>query len=425
MKKLLLTLTGVLLAASSADAGVWEANCKACHNGAMAPTKEAMVKKYPTPQAFIAAAEKAVKAGKMPNLPTIKAAAAELYKGKAVKKAKQAVSHSTHGTKQKAAAAKKRVASPAKTSTDPYAKYKKFFTPLPALPPIPADNPLTPEKVQLGKELYYDPRLSRSKIISCNTCHNLSLGGDDNVKTSIGHGWKTGGRNAPTTLNSGFLKVQFWDGRAPTLEAQAKGPIQAHVEMNATPEMVIKRLKAIPEYVELFKKAFPGEADPVNFDNVAKAIAAFERTLNTPNSPFQRYLLGEENALTKEQKEGMRLFVKYGCTACHNGPVLSDGNFHKFKWNDDLGRYKVTKNPADKYKFRTAQLLNVGVTAPYFHDGSVNSLEEAVKIMGEKELGKRISDSDAKKIAEFLRSMTGQVPLEARVLPQLPGNNPE
>jgi len=420
MKKLLFALTGALILSSASQAGVWETSCKACHNGVMAPTKEQMLKKYPTPDAFVAAAKKAVQSGKMPRVPGVKRAAIELYAGSSPKPAPAPKREVTSQPKK----VKKSVTT-ASSVKDPYAKYKKFFTPLPALPPIPADNPLTPEKVQLGKMLYYDPRLSRSKIISCNTCHNLSLGGDDNVKTSIGHGWKTGGRNAPTTLNSGFLKVQFWDGRAPTLEAQAKGPIQAHVEMNATPELVVRRLKAIPEYVELFKKAFPGEADPVNFDNIAKAIAAFERTLNTPNSPFQRYLLGEEDALTREQKEGMRLFVKYGCNACHNGPVLSDGQFHKFKWNDDLGRYKVTKNPADKYKFRTAQLLNVGVTAPYFHDGSVNSLEEAVKIMAEKELGKRISSSDAKKIAQFLRSMTGQVPLEARVLPQLPGNNPE
>ena len=190
--------------------------------------------------------------------------------------------------------------------------------------------------------------------------------------------------------------------------------------MNSTPELVVKRLKEIPEYVELFKKAFPGEKDPVTFENVTKAIAAFERTLNTPNSPFNRYLLGDDNALTLEQKEGMKLFVKYGCIACHNGPVLSDGRFHKFKWNNDLGRYKVTKNPADKYNFRTPQLLNVAVTAPYFHDGSVNSLEEAIKIMAEKELGKKLSDDEAKKIKAFLESMTGEVPLEARVLPVLP-----
>ncbi|MEO2068572.1 MAG: cytochrome-c peroxidase [Desulfurobacteriaceae bacterium] len=297
---------------------------------------------------------------------------------------------------------------------------RSFFTPLPSLPPIPKDNPLTPEKVKLGKMLYYDPRLSKSKIISCNTCHNLALGGDDNVKSSIGHGWKTGGRNAPTTLNAGFLKVQFWDGRAPTLEEQAKGPIQAHVEMNATPQLVVKRLKQIPEYVELFKKAFPNDKDPVTFKNVAKAIAAFERILTTPNSPFNRYLLGDDNALTKEQKEGMRLFVKYGCIACHNGPVLSDGEFHKFKWGKDLGRYRVTKKEEDKYKFRTAQLLNVAVTAPYFHDGSVEKLEDAIRIMAKKELGVTLSDDEVKKIKAFLESMTGEVPLEARVIPVLP-----
>ncbi|MEO2082769.1 MAG: cytochrome-c peroxidase [Desulfurobacteriaceae bacterium] len=397
MRKLLTALS-VLILGTTAHAGVWENNCASCHNGAVAPTKEKLLKKYPTKKAFMDAVRRAVQQGKMPRGLGYGMAAKELFGG-AVSKPIQKV----------------------KEDND----YRKFFTPLPALPPIPADNPLTSEKVKLGKMLYYDPRLSRSKIISCNTCHNLSLGGDDNVKTSLGHQWKTGGRNAPTTLNSGFLKVQFWDGRAPTLEAQAAGPIQAHVEMNATPELVVKRLKAIPEYVKLFKKAFPGEKDPVNFKNVTKAIAAFERTLNTPNSPFQRYLLGDDNALTLIQQRGMRLFVKYGCIACHNGPVLSDGKFHKFKWNNDTGRYKVTKNPADKYMFRTAQLLNVGVTAPYFHDGSVNSLEEAVRIMAKKELGKTLSKSEAHAIAEFLRSMTGEVPLEARVLPQLPGNNPE
>jgi cytochrome c peroxidase len=402
MRKRLLALAVFILMGAPAFGGVWESNCAGCHNGVVAPTKESLLVKFKSLREFVLAGRKAVKEGKMPRALGIRRAALELY--------------SAAGAQQ---------VEKTSESKDPFSKYKKFFTPLPALPPIPADNPLTPEKVQLGKMLYYDPRLSKSKIISCNTCHNLALGGDDNVKTSLGHGWKTGGRNAPTTLNSGFLRVQFWDGRAPTLEEQAKGPIQAHVEMNATPELVVKRLKAIPEYVELFKKAFPESKEPVSFENVVKAIAAFERTLNTPNSPFQRYLLGEENALTKEQKEGMALFVKYGCTACHNGPVLSDGQFHKFKWNDDLGRYRVTKNPEDKYKFRTAQLLNVGVTAPYFHDGSVNSLEDAVKIMAEKELGKKLSDEDARKIAQFLRSMTGEVPLEARLVPQLPGNNTE
>ena len=402
MRKLLVAFTLSLIGSAYATAGTWESSCSACHNGVVAPSKEALLKKYHSTGEFLSAAQRAVEKGKMPTSLPFKEAAAELYGGKS----------------QKSKTNKASVG-------EDYSQYKRFFKPLPALPKIPADNPLTPEKVKLGKMLYYDPRLSRSKLISCNTCHNLSIGGDDNQKTSLGHEWKTGGRNAPTTLNSGFLKVQFWDGRAPTLEEQAKGPLQAHVEMNSTPQLVVKRLKAIPEYVELFKKAFPKERNPVTFENVVKAIAAFERTLNTPNSPFQRYLLGDENALTREQKEGMKLFVKYGCIACHNGPVLSDGKFHKFKWNNDLGRYRVTKNPKDKYKFRTPQLLNVAVTAPYFHDGSVNSLEEAVKIMARKELGKELSNKEAKEIAAFLRSLTGEVPLEARVLPQLPGNNPE
>jgi cytochrome c peroxidase len=403
MKKPLVSLTLTLIGALTANAGTWELSCSGCHNGSLAPTKSTLLKKYHSKREFLAAVRKATEVGKMPSSLPFESAADELFGGKTVEK------NSSSKT----------------VSSDEYSKYKKFFKPLPALPKIPADNPLTLEKVKLGKMLYYDPRLSRSKLISCNTCHNLSLGGDDNQKSSIGHGWRTGGRNAPTTLNSGFLRVQFWDGRAPTLEEQAKGPLQTHVEMNSTPKIVVRRLKKIPEYVELFKKAFPGEKDPVTFENVVKAIAAFERTLNTPNSPFQRYLLGDDSALTKEQKEGMKLFVKYGCIACHNGPVLSDGQFHKFKWNEDLGRYRVTKNPKDKYMFRTPQLLNVAVTAPYFHDGSVNSLEEAVKIMARKELGKELSNGDVRKIAAFLRSLTGEVPLEARVLPQLPGNNPE
>jgi len=412
MKKLLLALSVFLVSGATAEAGTWETTCAGCHNGVVAPSKKTLLKKFKTKREFMEAVRKAVQSGKMPRGFGFGRAAMELYGG-----------GKSFSSFHKVSAVKN--TSVATSSVDPYAKYKKFFTPLPALPPIPADNPLTLEKVKLGKILYYDPRLSRSKLISCNTCHNLSIGGDDNQKTSLGDHWRTGGRNAPTTLNSGFLRVQFWDGRAPTLEEQAKGPLQAHVEMNSTPKIVVRRLKAIPEYVELFKKAFPGEKDPVNFENVVKAIASFERTLNTPNSPFQRYLLGDSNALTKEQKEGMKLFVKYGCIACHSGPVFSDGQFHKFKWNNDLGRYRVTKNPKDKYMFRTPQLLNVAVTAPYFHDGSVNSLEEAVKIMAQKELGKKLSDEEAKKIADFLRSLTGEVPLEARVLPQLPGNNPE
>ncbi len=411
MRKALIVLSAFLLSAAGAKAGVWETTCSGCHNGVVAPTKETLLSKFKTRREFMAAVREAVSRGKMPPGLKYGMAARELF-GTAKRGGKQLSTSSGNSSQRK-------------VSGDPYAKYKRFFKPLPALPPIPASNPLTPEKVELGKMLYYDPRLSRSKLISCNTCHNLSIGGDDNQKTSLGDHWRTGGRNAPTTLNSGFLRVQFWDGRAPTLEEQAKGPLQAHVEMNSTPELVVHRLKAIPQYVELFKKAFPGEKDPVTFENVVKAIAAFERTLNTPNSPFQRYLLGETNALTKEQKEGMALFVKYGCIACHNGPVFSDGRFHKFKWNNDLGRYRVTKNPADKYKFRTPQLLNVAVTAPYFHDGSVNSLEEAVKIMAQKELGKKLTNEEAKKIADFLRSLTGEVPLEARILPQLPGNNPE
>ncbi|SMP06851.1 cytochrome c peroxidase [Desulfurobacterium pacificum] len=391
MRKFLVAMTLTLMGATFASAGVWETTCSNCH-GKIAPSKEQLLAKFRTPKELLSAAKKKVKEGRMPSQLAFGIAARELF-SKPVRTA--AI---TKGTQD----------------------FRKFFTPLPALPPIPKDNSLTPVKVKLGKMLYYDPRLSRSNLISCNTCHNLAIGGDDNLKSSRGDHWRTGGRNAPTTLNSGFLRVQFWDGRAPTLEEQAKGPLQAHVEMNSTPELVVERLKKIPTYVKLFKEAFPNEKDPVTFENVVKAIAAFERTLNTPNSPFQRYLLGDDNALTPVQKEGMKLFVKYGCIACHNGPVLSDGMFHRFKSNDDTGRYRVTKNPADKYKFRTPQLLNVAVTAPYFHDGSAKTLGEAIKRMAQQELGKTLSDSDVEKIKAFLESLTGEVPLEARTVPQLP-----
>jgi len=399
MRKFLVTLSLFLVGTVSASAGVWKNSCAGCHNGRVAPLKEELLSKYPTPESFLKAVNEAIKEEKMPPGLKYLEAIRELF-GRLPSKTPEAKGNHE--------------------SSDSYAKYKRYFTPLPALPPIPKDNPLTLKKVKLGKMLYYDPRLSRSKIISCNTCHNIALGGDDNIKSSIGHGWKTGGRNAPTTLNSGFLKVQFWDGRAPTLEEQAKGPIQAHVEMDATPELVIKRLKAIPEYVKLFKEAFPNDPDPVNFENVVKAIAAFERTLNTPNSPFQRYLLGDESALTPKQKEGMKLFVEIGCIGCHNGPVLSDGRFHRFKTNGDTGRYRVTKNPSDKYKFRTPQLLNVALTSPYFHDGSVERLEDAIRLMAKKMLKKNLSEEEVRKIKAFLESLTGEVPLEARTVPVLP-----
>ncbi|MEZ0323157.1 MAG: cytochrome-c peroxidase [Hydrogenothermaceae bacterium] len=310
---------------------------------------------------------------------------------------------------------------------------KNYFQPLPKEIPAPSDNPTTKEKVELGKKLYYDPRLSLSGVISCNTCHNLATYGVDGVETSLGHKFQTGGKNAPTVLNAGFHIAQFWDGRAKTLEEQAKGPILNPVEM-AMPDhtLVIERLKTIDAYVNEFKKAFPNDKDPVNFDNVAKAIAAFERTLVTP-SRFDEFLKGNTKALTQKEKEGLKLFMEKGCASCHNGVAIGGGMFQKFgivkpyKYQDpnDLGRYNVTKNEADKYVYKVPSLRNVTRTYPYFHDGKVWDIREAVKIMGETQLGINLTDEEVDKIVAFLDSTTGKIPEDALKMPVLPPSTPK
>jgi len=310
---------------------------------------------------------------------------------------------------------------------------KNYFQPLPKQIPAPSDNPTTKEKVELGKKLYYDPRLSLSGVISCNTCHNLATCGVDGVETSLGHKFQTGGKNAPTVLNAGFHIAQFWDGRAKDLEEQAKGPILNPVEMSMpNPEIVIARLKSIDAYVAEFKKAFPQDKDPVNYDNVAKAIAAFERTLVTP-SRFDEFLKGNTKALTEKEKEGLKLFIEKGCASCHNGVAVGGGMFQKFgivkpyPYQDpnDLGRYNVTKNEADKYVYKVPSLRNISRTYPYFHDGKVWDIREAVKIMGETQLGINLTEEEVDKIVAFLDSLTGKIPEDALKLPVLPPSSPK
>jgi cytochrome c peroxidase len=310
---------------------------------------------------------------------------------------------------------------------------RNYFQPLPKQIPAPSDNPTTKEKVELGKKLYYDPRLSLSGVISCNTCHNLATYGVDGVETSLGHRFQTGGKNAPTVLNAGFHIAQFWDGRAKNLEEQAKGPILNPVEMSMpNPEIVIARLKSIDAYVAEFKKAFPQDKDPVNYDNVAKAIAAFERTLVTP-SRFDEFLKGNTKALTQKEKEGLKLFIEKGCVSCHNGVAVGGGMFQKFgvvkpyPYQDpnDLGRYNVTKNEADKYVYKVPSLRNVTRTYPYFHDGKVWDIREAVKIMGETQLGINLTEEEIDKIVAFLDSLTGKIPEDALKLPVLPPSSPK
>ncbi len=297
----------------------------------------------------------------------------------------------------------------------------EMFAPLPEIAQS-RENPVTPEKVELGKLLYFEPRLSKSALISCNSCHSLTTAGVDNLPTSVGHGWQIGGRNAPTVLNAAVLGSQFWDGRAKTVEEQAKGPITNPIEMAATEELVVKRLKSIPEYVALFKKVFPQEKDPITLDNMARAIAAFERTLMTP-SPFDTYLKGDKEALTEDARKGLKLFVKKGCVFCHNGVGVGGDSFQKFDYGTDQGRYTVTKDEKDKKVFRVASLRNVAITYPYFHDGSVWSLEEAVKIMARKQLGVRLEDREVKYMVAFLESLTGKRP--DIIVPVLPPSTAE
>jgi cytochrome c peroxidase len=294
------------------------------------------------------------------------------------------------------------------------------FAPLPASPPALSNNPATSQKIALGKSLFFDPRLSASHAISCNSCHNLGAGGVDGESTSLGHRWQHGGRNAPTVLNSVFNKAQFWDGRAKDLEQQAGGPMVNPVEMASPKAHVAEQLRSIPGYRSLFAKAFPGEKEPVTLLNVQKAIAVFEATLLTPNAPFDRYLKGQANALSPTQKQGLSLFMEKGCSSCHSGINVGAGMYAPFGVIEkpsasllppgDLGRFAVTNTAADKYVYKVPTLRNIALTAPYFHTGGVWDLRQAVAIMGTSQLGTKLTGGEIDKITDFLSSLTGDQP---------------
>ena len=284
----------------------------------------------------------------------------------------------------------------------------------------PQGHPITPEKVDLGRSLFFDPRMSRSGLISCQTCHNVGLGGVDGLPTSIGHGWQKGPRNAPTVLNSVFNAAQFWDGRAPDLAEQAKGPLQAGVEMSNTPEHLITTLKSMPGYVEMFRKAFPAEPDPITFDNFAHAIEQFEATLITPASAFDRFLAGDDNALSAQAQRGLRAFMDEGCASCHNGVNFGGQAYYPFGLvarpgadvlpQGDTGRFQVTRTAEDEYVFRAAPLRNVALTPPYFHSGMVWDLKQAVQVMSSAQLGIELEPAQVDDIVAFLDSLTGEQP---------------
>lgn len=306
---------------------------------------------------------------------------------------------------------------------------------LPETAPAPGDNPTTEAKVELGKMLYMDPRFSSTGTVSCNSCHNIMEGGEDSRTVSMGVHGKTGGRNAPTVWNSAFHGVQFWDGRAKLLEDQAKGPVSNPVEMGMSDvETAMQRVRAIPGYAPYFERAFGKDAMTV--DNAAKAVAAFERTLITPNSPYDRYVKGDRSALTAQQVSGMEKFASTGCSGCHsgaafNGPqTLGQGFYSKFpmfadsdyvKQYDlaaDRGRADVTGQEADLNQFRVPTLRNITDTAPYFHNGSVNDLGEAVRVMAKTQLNTDLSDADVADITAFLGALTGEYPVIT--MPRLP-----
>lgn len=281
--------------------------------------------------------------------------------------------------------------------------------------PITLPKDVNQAKAELGKKLFFDPRLSKSGFISCNSCHNLSMGGSDNLKTSIGHNWQQGPINAPTVLNSSLNFVQFWDGRAENLKAQAGGPIANPGEMAFTHEMAEGVLKSIPGYVAEFKQVY-GD-DTVNIDRVTDAIAEFEKTLVTPNSRFDKWLLGDAKALTEQELAGYKLFKESGCVSCHYGTSVGGGTFHKMGMVEEYktksqaeGRKAVTGKDEDRLMFKVPNLRNVELTYPYFHDGEAATLSKAVETMGRLQLGKKLTDEENAQIVAFLKSLTGEQP---------------
>jgi cytochrome c peroxidase len=302
---------------------------------------------------------------------------------------------------------------------------------LPTQVDSPADNPTTAAKVELGQMLFHDPRLSSTGTVSCSSCHNTMLGGEDNRPNSMGVNGQTGGRSAPTVWNAAFNTVQFWDGRAASLEAQAAGPVTNPIEMGMKSwDDVVARLQSIEGYHKPFEQAFG--KDSISKDNATKAIAAYERTLITPNSPYDRYVSGDKSALSAQQVRGMEKVAELGCTNCHSGPAFNGpGMFQKFPatpdgyWeaqyhiSKDKGLAEVSKNPADEHLFKVSTWRNVALTAPYFHNGSVKTLDKAVMLMAKLQLGKDLTKEEIADIVAFLNGLTGEFPKQK--MPALPG----
>lgn len=294
------------------------------------------------------------------------------------------------------------------------------FSPLPNNAESP-ENKITPQKVSLGHALYFDTRLSKNNTMSCNSCHNLKTYGVDNLPTSPGERGENGNRNSPTVLNAALHAMQFWDGRAKTIEEQAGMPILNPIEMDIpSKEFLIDRLKKIPLYQDLFSKAFPNDNNPISYDNLQNAIGAFERKLLTP-SRFDDYLKGDKMSLSIQEKKGLASFINIGCVTCHSGALLGADGYQKVGvygdyWeftkstNIDKGYAEVTKDEFDLYKFKTPSLRNIEKTSPYFHDGSVSDLTKAVEIMAKMQLNYSPKEEEVENIVAFLNALTGEVP---------------
>lgn len=307
----------------------------------------------------------------------------------------------------------------------------RIFKPLAADMPSPA-NPITPEKIRLGKALFYERRISLDGTVSCWKCHPISLYGADGLRTAIGNGCKVNPRNSPTIFNAAGQIAQHWVGNRRDVEDQARQSVTGPGSFNMPGyQSVEKALEGIPGYVNLFRKAFPDAARPVTIENFAKAIGAFERTLVTP-SAFDAYLKGDRTALGDAEKRGLAAFLDTGCAGCHAGAYVGGGSYQKFgviapywKYTKsepvDVGRFDVTKQESDRYVFKVPPLRNVDRTAPYFHDGSVSRLEEAVWIMAKVQLGKDPEVRSVRDIHSFLESLTGKIPDDALKVPVLPG----
>ncbi len=300
---------------------------------------------------------------------------------------------------------------------------------LPKAAPTPADNPQTKNKIELGKQLYFDARLSIDGTVSCNSCHNVMSSGTDNRGGSVGVGGQVGDRGAPTVFNAAFMSALMWDGRKTSLEDQATGPLLNPIEM-AMPstDAVVERLKQIDGYRTQFAKVFGGK-DPVNIENFSKAMAAYERTLITPNGAFDQWAMGRNNAISTQAQRGFETFVETGCSSCHSGPNFSGPKLpqgtpffqrfptfaesdyvKKYDFLADQGRKNVTNQDADAHMFRVPTLRNIAITAPYFHNGRVATLDEAIRVMAKVQLNRDLNQSDVNDIKAFLMTLTGPTP---------------